>query len=189
MYVNHGHVDDTLTAIHESSSTAGDSGDESGDAGEIYGNDNGNGNGGSGGGERKGSSRGGPSRKDALLAFLHLRTVRVRDLQEEVLQLCNYFRSVERTLTLDMAATPVEDSTVPTGVGVGDYDGEEGGFGSVRGDAPSEMQEFVRLVAGLGGGYNGVANHDDYYSTTEGHLRVVRADGGVAAGICVCSRW
>ncbi|VEL38256.1 unnamed protein product [Protopolystoma xenopodis] len=37
----------------------------------------------------------------AYLSFLHLRHLKLRDLQRTVLSVMNYFRSIERTLTIN----------------------------------------------------------------------------------------
>ena len=48
----------------------------------------------------------------AYLSFLHLRVLKLRDIKRQCLALLNYFRSVERTITIYIGGLSLEDDPV-----------------------------------------------------------------------------
>ncbi|CAC5397176.1 unnamed protein product [Mytilus coruscus] len=119
----------------------------------------------------------------AYLSFLHLRHLRLRDLQRTVLSLFNYFRSMERTLTvrdagLSMDLGPAKrvspqnhraetehDGTVGGGGGIGDH----GYLHNTPADFKKYESEYIE--------YSEVDNHDDFYSIEEGRVHVLDQRG------------
>ncbi|XP_076118208.1 uncharacterized protein LOC143085614 isoform X2 [Mytilus galloprovincialis] len=119
----------------------------------------------------------------AYLSFLHLRHLRLRDLQRTVLSLFNYFRSMERTLTvrdagLSMDLGPAKrvspqnhraetehDGTVGGGGGIGDH----GYLHNTPADFKKHESEYIE--------YSEVDNHDDFYSLDEGRVHVLDQRG------------
>ncbi|XP_022108314.1 uncharacterized protein LOC110988792 isoform X2 [Acanthaster planci] len=111
------------------------------------------------------------------LAFLQLRHLKIRDLQRTCLGILNYFRSVERTLTINDGGLSLEgkqqkrNSKQNHKQGVNDGGlGGGGGLGShgYLHYTPSEFRlgesEFLE--------FSEVENHDDFYSLDEGRVHV-----------------
>ena len=90
----------------------------------------------------------------SLQSYMHLRFLHTRDEQQHCRNALNYFRSVERTMTLDLAAT---NDKIGRGFGV--------------------MDSFVADLEKLDLA-TGVDNHDDYFKESEdGHTQVVDSAG------------
>ncbi|XP_076468617.1 uncharacterized protein LOC143299362 isoform X2 [Babylonia areolata] len=114
----------------------------------------------------------------SLLSFLHLRHLRIRDLQRTCLGVMNYFRSIERTLTINDGGLSLEgDSakrTSPQNHRVNtETQGTVGGGGGLGSHAylhntPLDFKisesEFME--------YGDVENHDDFYTIDEGRVHV-----------------
>lgn len=119
----------------------------------------------------------------AYLSFLHLRHLRLRDLQRTVLSLFNYFRSVERTVTIKDAGLSMDlgpakrvspqnhrtetehDGTVGGGGGIGDH----GYLHNTPADFKKFESEYIE--------YSEVENHDDFYTIEEGRVHVLDQRG------------
>ncbi|GFR74183.1 coiled-coil domain-containing protein 162-like [Elysia marginata] len=85
----------------------------------------------------------------AYLSYLHLRHLRMRDLQRTCLSVLNYFRSLERTLTInDMGLATDNDS---------------------QRRARLSESEFIQ--------FSEVENHDDFYTVEEGRVHVLDQRG------------
>ncbi|XP_077981616.1 uncharacterized protein LOC144436648 [Glandiceps talaboti] len=110
------------------------------------------------------------------LSFLTLRHLRVRDLQRSCLSILNYFRSVERTLTINDGGLSLESGKQKrtsqnhrVGVREGGQDGG-GGLGShhylhyTPADYKVSETEFME--------FSEVENHDDFYTLEEGKVHV-----------------
>ncbi|KAL8592205.1 hypothetical protein ACOMHN_030880 [Nucella lapillus] len=114
----------------------------------------------------------------SLLAFLYLRHLRIRDLQRSCLSIINYFRSIERTLTINDGGLSMDGDTskrtspqshrVKT-----ETQGTVGGGGGLGSHAylhntPLDFKisesEFME--------YEDVENHDDFYTIDEGRIHV-----------------
>ncbi|CAM2111897.1 unnamed protein product [Caretta caretta] len=114
-------------------------------------------------------------RKGAYLSVLYLRHLRIRDLQRVCLGILNYFRSVERTLTISTSGltlrarnlVPSAEDTcwvnaVKGGIGV------SGGLGSrhyvhyTSADFKVHSAQFME--------FSEVENHDDFYPTQDGYI-------------------
>ncbi|XP_043398700.1 uncharacterized protein LOC102942958 isoform X1 [Chelonia mydas] len=114
-------------------------------------------------------------RKGAYLSVLYLRHLRIRDLQRVCLGILNYFRSVERTLTISTSGltlhagnlVPSAEDTcwvnaVKGGIGV------SGGLGSrhyvhyTPADFKVHSAQFME--------FSEVENHDDFYTTQDGYI-------------------
>ncbi|CAM4545844.1 unnamed protein product [Caretta caretta] len=114
-------------------------------------------------------------RKGAYLSVLYLRHLRIRDLQRVCLGILNYFRSVERTLTISTSGltlrarnlVPSAEDTcwvnaVKGGIGV------SGGLGSrhyvhyTSADFKVHSAQFME--------FSEVENHDDFYTTQDGYI-------------------
>ena len=90
----------------------------------------------------------------SLQSYMHLRFLHTRDEQQHCRNALNYFRSVERTMTLDLAAT---NDKIGRGFGV--------------------MDSFVADLEKLDLA-TGVDNHDDYFKESEdGHNQVIDSAG------------
>ncbi|XP_064633719.1 uncharacterized protein LOC135491668 [Lineus longissimus] len=118
------------------------------------------------------------SLQGAYLSFLHLRHLRIRDLQRTCLSILNYFRSVERTMTINDGGLSLDgcrlkrtsaqnhrkSATELGGVGGG------GGLGSHHylhynpRDYRMSEAEFMH--------FSEVENHDDFYTSDEGRVHV-----------------
>nr|XP_019590619.1 PREDICTED: transmembrane protein FLJ37396 isoform X2 [Rhinolophus sinicus] len=123
----------------------------------------------------------GPSDRDpvlmrgAYLSFLYLRHLRIRELQRICLGILNYFRSVERTLTINTSGlTLVAGSLVPTIDDSSWVNTAKGGLGTLQGlgahhyihGSPAEHK--VHSVQFLE--FSEVENQDDYYSIRAGYI-------------------
>lgn len=118
------------------------------------------------------------SLQGAFLAFLHLRHLRIRDLQRTALSVFNYFRSIERTLTINDAGLSQEvgglkktspqnhrratehDGTVGGGGGIGCH----GYMHNTPADFKLNETEFME--------FSDIENHDDFYTVEEGRIHV-----------------
>ncbi|XP_061178732.1 uncharacterized protein LOC133187394 [Saccostrea echinata] len=118
------------------------------------------------------------SLQGAFLAFLHLRHLRTRDLQRTALSVFNYFRSIERTLTINDAGLSQEvggykktsqqnhrratehDGTVGGGGGIGYH----GYMHNTPADFKLSESEFME--------FSDIENHDDFYTMEEGRVHV-----------------
>ncbi|XP_021364139.1 uncharacterized protein LOC110457263 isoform X2 [Mizuhopecten yessoensis] len=114
----------------------------------------------------------------AYLSFLHLRHLRLRDLHRTVLSCLNYYRSLERTLSINDAGLTQEgndfkktfpqnhrrstehDGTVGGGGGIGNH----GYIHNTPADYKLNESEFIQ--------YADVDNHDDFYTIEEGRVHV-----------------
>ncbi|PVD25251.1 hypothetical protein C0Q70_15749 [Pomacea canaliculata] len=119
----------------------------------------------------------------SYLSFLHLRHLRIRDLQRTCLSILNYFRSVERTLTindggLSLEGDSVKRNCVPNHRQNTEMDGTLGGSGGLGSHAylhntPVDFKvsevEFME--------FGDVENHDDFYSVEEGRIHVQDQQG------------
>ncbi|XP_070558917.1 uncharacterized protein [Ptychodera flava] len=110
------------------------------------------------------------------LSFLNLRHLRIRDLQRTCLSILNYFRSVERTLTINDGGLSLENGHQKktsqnhrVGVREGGQDGG-GGLGShhylhyTPADYKISEAEFME--------FSEVENHDDFYTLEDGRVHV-----------------
>lgn len=95
-----------------------------------------------------------------MTADRYLRHMHIRDLRLETRQLLNYFRSIERSYTRDLAATGSARETASVGRSFG------------------VKEEFLIDLDNIGDGFNGVDNSDDYYSVAAGEaIQVEDASG------------
>uniref|UniRef100_A0A5K4F3H5 Phosphodiesterase I n=2 Tax=Schistosoma mansoni TaxID=6183 RepID=A0A5K4F3H5_SCHMA len=119
------------------------------------------------------------SGQGAFLSFLHLRHLKLRDLMRTCISVLNYFRSIERTLTindqgLSMNSKGGVERTSPQNhrVGVDGQDNQRCGNSlNVHGylfNTPQEFKvkelEFMQFAE--------VENHDDFYYHEEGRIHV-----------------
>ncbi|KAL4226305.1 hypothetical protein ACF0H5_014288 [Mactra antiquata] len=114
----------------------------------------------------------------AYLSFLHLRHLRLRDLQRSCLSMFNYFRSLERTLTINDAGLTQDEAdfkqTCPQNHRTAtETDGSQGGGGGLASHAylhntPIDFKlnetEFVE--------FSDLDNHDDFYTVDDGRIHV-----------------
>ncbi|TPP55846.1 Coiled-coil domain-containing protein [Fasciola gigantica] len=115
----------------------------------------------------------------AYLSFLHLRHLKLRDVMRTCLSVLNYFRSVERTLTindqgLSMSSRGSVERTSPPNHRMGtETQGLQGGGNILDGhgylfNTPHEFKimetEFMQ--------FSEVDNHDDFYFHEEGRVHV-----------------
>ncbi|RUS70525.1 hypothetical protein EGW08_021713, partial [Elysia chlorotica] len=119
----------------------------------------------------------------AYLSYLHLRHLRIRDLQRTCLSVLNYFRSLERTLTInDMGLATDDDSqrraSAQNHRSGTELDGSSGGGGGLGShgylhNTPADFKlsesEFIQ--------FSEVENHDDFYSVEEGRVHVLDQRG------------
>ncbi|XP_059153793.1 uncharacterized protein LOC131939486 [Physella acuta] len=119
----------------------------------------------------------------AFLSYLHLRHLRIRDLQRTSLSLLNYFRSIERTLTINDMGLTSDDGlfkqTSQQNHRVGsELNGNIGGGGGLGSHAylhntPADFKmtesEFIH--------FSDVDNHDDFYTIEEGRIHVFDQKG------------
>ncbi|XP_070274059.1 uncharacterized protein [Myotis yumanensis] len=121
-------------------------------------------------------------RRGAHLSFLCLRHLRIRELQRICLGILNYFRSVERTLTINTSGlTLVAGSLVPTIEESSWVNTAKGGSGTLQGlgahhyvhGTPAEHKvhgtQFME--------FSEVENQDDYYSTEAGYVHTQDQQG------------
>nr|XP_023396195.1 uncharacterized protein CCDC162P [Loxodonta africana] len=113
--------------------------------------------------------------KGAYLSFLYLRHLRIRELQRTCLGILNYFRSVERTLTINTSGlTSISGNLVATMEDPSWVNTAKGGLGTLQGlgaehyvhGTPAEHK--VHSVQFLE--FSEVENQDDYYSTGAGYI-------------------
>lgn len=114
----------------------------------------------------------------AFLSFLYLRHLRIRDLQRSCLSMFNYFRSLERTLTINDAGLTQNEAdfkqTCPQNHRQAtETDGSVGGGGGLASHAylhntPIDFKlnetEFIE--------FSDVDNHDDFYTIDDGRIHV-----------------
>ncbi|XP_073193092.1 uncharacterized protein [Lepidochelys kempii] len=114
-------------------------------------------------------------RKGAYLSVLYLRHLRIRDLQRVCLGILNYFRSVERTLTISTSGltllagnlVPSAEDTCWVNAVKGGID-VSGGLGSrhyvhyTSADFKVHSAQFME--------FSEVENHDDFYTTQDGYI-------------------
>ncbi|XP_041348511.1 uncharacterized protein LOC121368057 isoform X2 [Gigantopelta aegis] len=114
----------------------------------------------------------------AFLSFLELRHLRIRDLQRTCLSILNYFRSIERTLTINdvglsheggvytkKSAQNHRNHTETSGtVGGGGGLGSHTYLHNTPADFKVSESEFVE--------FDEVENHDDFYSSSDGRVHV-----------------
>ncbi|XP_071809867.1 uncharacterized protein [Asterias amurensis] len=111
------------------------------------------------------------------LSYLHLRHLRIRDLQRTCLSVLNYFRSVERSLTINDGGLSLEGKqqkrVSKQNHKQGLNDGGLGGGGGLGSHGylhytPAEFKisesDFME--------FSEVENHDDFYSVDEGRVHV-----------------
>ncbi|XP_069461326.1 uncharacterized protein [Ambystoma mexicanum] len=114
--------------------------------------------------------------RGAYLSFLFLRHLRIRELQRACLGILNYFRSVERTLTISISGLTLNTGQLAptTGEEPGWVNAARGGSGISRGlgshhymhHTPADYQvrsaQFMELSE--------VENHGDFYTIQDGCL-------------------
>ncbi|KAM6181754.1 uncharacterized protein O8D03_000195 [Erethizon dorsatum] len=120
--------------------------------------------------------------RGAHLSFLCLRHLRIRELRRLCLGILNYFRSVERTLTINTSGlTLVSGNLVPTGEDSSWLNIARGGLGTLPGlgahhyvhGTPAEHKvHSVQFME-----FSEVENQDDYYSVGAGHLHTQDQQG------------
>ncbi|XP_072026117.1 uncharacterized protein [Amphiura filiformis] len=110
------------------------------------------------------------------LSFLYLRHLKLRDLKRTCLSVLNYFRSVERTLTINDGGLSLESKQKNANKQnhrVSVHDGSLGGGGGLGNHSylhytPADFKisesEFME--------FSEVENHDDFYSVDEGRVHV-----------------
>ncbi|XP_012924408.2 putative uncharacterized protein C6orf183 homolog isoform X3 [Heterocephalus glaber] len=130
----------------------------------------------------------GPSDKNpalmrgAFLSFLYLRHLRIRELQRICLGILNYFRSVERTLTINTSGlTLVSGKLVPTSEDSSWVNIAKGGLGTsqglgaqhfVHGTAAEHKVHSIQFME-----FSEVENQDDYYSIGAGYVHTQDQQG------------
>ncbi|XP_070651600.1 uncharacterized protein [Bos indicus] len=130
----------------------------------------------------------GPSNRDPVLmrgtylSFLYLRHLRIRELQRICLGILNYFRSVERTLTINTSGlTLVSGSLVPTSEDSSWVNKAKGGMGTSQGlgahhyahGTPAEHRvQSIQFME-----FSEVENQDDYYSMDAGYIHTQDQQG------------
>ncbi|XP_059501211.1 uncharacterized protein LOC125452245 [Stegostoma tigrinum] len=110
--------------------------------------------------------------KGAYLSLLHLRHLRIREFQRVCLGILNYFRSIERTLTINICGLTLKgDQLVRTaadtcwinaakgGLGVGDGMGSHSYLHNTPADYKRYVTEFME--------FSEIENHDDFYTSEE----------------------
>ncbi|XP_067931806.1 uncharacterized protein [Watersipora subatra] len=110
------------------------------------------------------------------LSYLYLRHLRIRDLQRTCLSVLNYFRSLERTLTINVNGLAHENGNlrVATPLGHKTNNASENiptpGLNShaYMHNTPADY----RIAAGEFMEFTEVDNHDDFYTTDEGRVHV-----------------
>ncbi|XP_027630930.1 uncharacterized protein CCDC162P [Tupaia chinensis] len=121
--------------------------------------------------------------KGAYLSFLSLRHLRIRELQRICLGILNYFRSVERTLTINTSGlTLVSGNLVPTVEGSSWINTAKGGLGTLQGLGAhhyyvhaTPAKHKVHSVQFME--FSEVENQDDYYSTAAGFVHTQDQQG------------
>nr|XP_044613213.1 uncharacterized protein LOC106829732 isoform X1 [Equus asinus] len=120
--------------------------------------------------------------RGTYLSFLYLRHLRIRELQRICLGILNYFRSVERTLTINTAGlTLVAGSLVPTKEDSSWVTMAKGGLGTlqglgahcyVHGTCAEHKVHSIQFME-----FSEVENQDDYYSTGAGYIHTQDPQG------------
>ncbi|KAM9665221.1 LOW QUALITY PROTEIN: uncharacterized protein ACIGJ3_008931 [Trichechus inunguis] len=120
--------------------------------------------------------------KGAYLSFLYLRHLRIRELQHTCLGILNYFRSVERTLTINTSGlTLISGKLVPTMEDPSWVNTAKGGLGTLQGlgahhyvhGVPAEHKgHSVQFME-----FSEVENQDDHYSTGAGCIHTQDQQG------------
>ncbi|KAH9494550.1 hypothetical protein Btru_042420 [Bulinus truncatus] len=119
----------------------------------------------------------------SFLSYLHLRHLRIRDLQRTCLSTLNYFRSVERTLTINDMGLISDDGQLKPNSNPNHRHGTEmnGSRGGGRGlgshtylyntpvDFKMSESEFIE--------FSEVDNHDDFYTVEDGRIHVIDQKG------------
>ncbi|XP_074637432.1 uncharacterized protein LOC141895506 [Acropora palmata] len=106
----------------------------------------------------------------AYMSFLLLRHLRLRDLQRSCLGILNYFRSTERTLTINDAGLSLEAGKLKTSKHQVFHGGGIAGVGSHQyihntpADYRVEQSEFME--------FSEVENHDDFFTIEEGRVHI-----------------
>ncbi|XP_074224610.1 uncharacterized protein LOC105077107 isoform X7 [Camelus bactrianus] len=111
--------------------------------------------------------------RGTYLSFLYLRHLRIRELQRICLGILNYFRSIERTLTINTSGlTLVAGSLVPTTEDSSWVNTVKGGTGTsqglgahhyVHGTSAEHKAQSVQFME-----FSEVENQDDYYCMVAG---------------------
>ncbi|XP_074043407.1 uncharacterized protein LOC141487779 isoform X2 [Macrotis lagotis] len=128
--------------------------------------------------------------KGAYLSFLYLRHLRIRELQHICLGTLNYFRSVERTLTIQTSSlTSKAGNLVSSGEDVswintarGGGSGTIGGLGShhyvhyTPADYKVQSTQFME--------FSEVENQDDFYTVEDGYIHVQDQQGAYVMYDC-----
>ncbi|XP_074645051.1 uncharacterized protein LOC141901606 isoform X2 [Tubulanus polymorphus] len=119
------------------------------------------------------------SLQGAYLSFLNLRHLRIRDLRRTCLSGLNYFRSLERTLTVNDAGLSLESSRMKRSSTQNHRRGNASETGSLGGggglgshhylhNTPKDFKmsevEFMEFAE--------IENHDDFYAIDEGRVHV-----------------
>ncbi|CAG5117025.1 unnamed protein product, partial [Candidula unifasciata] len=119
----------------------------------------------------------------AFLSYLHLRHLRIRDMKRTCLTVLNYFRSVERTLTINDQGLIGDEESLQrasfqnhcTGTGI---DGSTGGGGGLSyhgylhnnpADFKISESDFIQ--------FSEINNHDDFYVIEDNHVHVIDQKG------------
>uniref|UniRef100_A0AC11EJI6 Uncharacterized protein n=1 Tax=Ovis aries TaxID=9940 RepID=A0AC11EJI6_SHEEP len=120
--------------------------------------------------------------RGTYLSFLYLRHLRIRELQRICLGILNYFRSVERTLTINTSGlTLVSGSLVPTSEDSSWVNKAKGGMGASQGlgahhyahGTPAEHRvQSIQFME-----FSEVENQDDYYSMDAGYIHTQDQQG------------
>ncbi|KAL4675631.1 hypothetical protein H8959_009776 [Pygathrix nigripes] len=120
--------------------------------------------------------------RGAYLSFLYLRHLQIRELQRICLGILNYFRSVERTLTINTSGlTLVSGKLVPTMEDSSWVNMAKGGLGTLQGlgahhyvhETPAEHKVHgIQFME-----FSEVENQDDYYSTEAGCIHTQDQQG------------
>ncbi|XP_006840055.1 PREDICTED: uncharacterized protein LOC102811325 [Chrysochloris asiatica] len=120
--------------------------------------------------------------RGAYLSFLYLRHLRMRELQRTCLGILNYFRSVERSLTINASGlTLVAGNLVPTVEDPSWVNIAKGGLGILQGlgahhyihGTPAEHKvHSVQFME-----FSEVENQDDFYTTAAGYIHTQDQQG------------
>ncbi|XP_054993058.1 uncharacterized protein CCDC162P [Sorex araneus] len=121
-------------------------------------------------------------RRGTYLSFLYLRHLRIRELQRICLGILNYFRSVERTLTINTAGlTVVAGNLVPTLEDSSGVNAAKGGLGTLHGLGSDHYVHRTPAEHRVHGThfmeFSEVENQDDYYSVEAGCIHTQDPQG------------
>ncbi|XP_067841118.1 uncharacterized protein si:ch73-242m19.1 [Heptranchias perlo] len=113
--------------------------------------------------------------RGAYLSLLFLRHLRIRELQRICLGILNYFRSIERTLTISISGLTLNGgklvrtaadtcwvSAAKGGSGVSDGMGSHYYLHNTPGDYKRYVTEFME--------FSEIENHDDFYTTEDSYI-------------------